>query len=87
MKHLTPEQRRDALGYVMFLERKRCGKVKGRGCADGRKQRDRVDPDDAWSPTVSNEAEFLTAMIDAIENRDVAVVDILGQSCKLIWMI
>jgi hypothetical protein len=45
-KDLTPEQRRDALGYHMFLKRKRCGKVKGRGCADGRKQRDWVDPDD-----------------------------------------
>jgi hypothetical protein len=52
--------------------------VKGRGSADGRKQRDLVDPDDAWSPTVPNEEMLLTAMIDAIENRDVAVVDIPG---------
>ena len=34
-KSLTPEQRREALAYLMFLKRKRCGKIKGRGCADG----------------------------------------------------
>jgi hypothetical protein len=62
----------------MFFKRKLNDKVKGRGCAGGRKPRDLVDPDDAWSPTVSNEAMLLTAMIDAIENRDVAVVDIPG---------
>ena len=32
---LTLEQRKEALAYLMFLKRKRCGKVKGRGCADG----------------------------------------------------
>ena len=37
-KELTPDQRSEALGYLMFLKWKRCGKVKGRGCADGRKQ-------------------------------------------------
>ena len=38
-KCLTPEQRKEALAYLMFLKRKRCGKIKGRGCADGQKQR------------------------------------------------
>jgi hypothetical protein len=50
-KALTSEQRKDALGYLMFLKRKRCGKVKGRGCADGRKQREWIDPDEAWCRT------------------------------------
>ena len=31
---LTSEQRKEALAYLMFLKRKSCGKVKGRGCAD-----------------------------------------------------
>jgi hypothetical protein len=35
---LTPQQKNAALAYLMFLKRKRCGKIKGRGCADGRKQ-------------------------------------------------
>ena len=77
-KDLTPEQRRQALAYLMFLKRKRCGKIKGRGCADGRKQRDYISPEDAASPTVATEAVFLTALIDAIEGREVAVIDIPG---------
>ena len=36
---LTREQKRAALRYLMFLKMKRSGKIKGRGCADGRKQR------------------------------------------------
>ena len=36
---LTREQKKAALKYRMFLKQKRCGKIKGRGCADGRKQR------------------------------------------------
>ena len=35
---LNHKQKRAALKYLMFLKQKRCGKIKGRGCADGRKQ-------------------------------------------------
>ena len=31
---LTKEQRGKALKYLMYLKEKRCGKIKGRGCAD-----------------------------------------------------
>ena len=37
-KPLTTTQKREALGYLMFLKRKRNGKIKARGCADGRPQ-------------------------------------------------
>ena len=77
-RELTPEQCREALGYLMFLKRKRCGRVKGRGCADERKQRAWIDPEDATAPTMSTEAVLLTAVIDAMERREVAVVDIPG---------
>jgi hypothetical protein len=77
-KELTREQKKEALAYLMFLKRKRCGKVKGRGCADGRKQRAYTAKEDASSPTVSTEAVFLTAVIDAMENRVVAVIDVPG---------
>jgi hypothetical protein len=50
---LSDEQKREALAYLMFLKRKRCGKIKGRGCADGRKQRAYIDRADAASPTVA----------------------------------
>ena len=62
----------------MFLKRKRCGKIKGRGCADGRKQRAYIQKEDAASPTVTTESVFLTAVIDALEGWDVAIVDVPG---------
>eukprot|EP00957_Ditylum_brightwellii_P172630 13141695-Ditylum_brightwellii.AAC.1 len=36
---MTQQSKRDALQYLMFLSKKRCGRIKARGCADGRKQR------------------------------------------------
>jgi hypothetical protein len=77
-RELTSEECNQALAYLMFLKRKRCGKVKGRGCADGQKQRPHIDRADAASPTVATEAVFLMAVIDAFEDREVAVVDIPG---------
>ena len=62
----------------MFLKRKRGGKIKERGCADGRKQRAYTAKEDAASPTVATEAVFLTSVIDALENREVAVFDVPG---------
>ena len=35
---LTTAQKKAAMKYLMFLKQKRCGKIKGRGCADRRKQ-------------------------------------------------
>jgi hypothetical protein len=75
---LSHEQKREALAYLMFLKRKRCGKIKGRGCADGRKQRAYIAREDAASPTVATESVFLTMVIDALEGRDVAVLDVPG---------
>jgi hypothetical protein len=63
---------------LMFLKRKRCGKIKGRGCADGQKQRAYTAREDAASPTVATESIFLTMVIDALEGRDVAVLDVPG---------
>jgi hypothetical protein len=62
----------------MFLKRKRCGRIKGRGCADGRPQRAYIPREGATSPTVSTQTLFLTCLIDAHEGRDVATVDIPG---------
>ena len=77
-KRLTHEQRKEALAYLMFLKRKRCGKVKGRGCADGRKQRSYITKEESTAPTVSTEAVFLTAVVDALEGREVAILDVPG---------
>jgi hypothetical protein len=77
-KELTHKERTKALAYLMFLKRKRTGQVKGRGCADGQKQRAYTDKELATAPTVATEAVFLTAVIDCYERRDVAIVDVPG---------
>ena len=74
---LSPTQK-NALGYLMFLKQKRTGQIKGRGWADGRKQRLHTPKDDASSPTVATESVLLSCVIDAKERRDVATVDIPG---------
>uniref|UniRef100_A0A7S2W0X4 Reverse transcriptase Ty1/copia-type domain-containing protein n=1 Tax=Eucampia antarctica TaxID=49252 RepID=A0A7S2W0X4_9STRA len=62
----------------MFLKKKRSGIIKGRGCADGRKQRLYLNKDDVSAPTVATEALLITCLVDALEGRDVATVDIPG---------
>jgi hypothetical protein len=75
---LTHQQKRQALSYLMFLKQKRDGKIKGRGCADGRKQRSIFSKDNVSSPTVDIESVMLSCVIDAFERRSVATVDIPG---------
>ena len=60
---LTLSQRKAALQYLMFLKEKRCGKIKARGCADGRKQRIYKTKDETSSPTMNVEALFITCLI------------------------
>ena len=75
---LTTEQRSRSLAYLMFLKQKRDGSIKGRGCADGRKQREWMNKEDTTSPTVATESLILSCMIDAHEGRDVGTADIPG---------
>jgi hypothetical protein len=75
---LTKEQRARALRYLMYLKEKRDGRIKGRGCADGRPQRVYTDKSEAPSPTASPAGVMLTCVIDAFEERNVATCDIPG---------
>jgi hypothetical protein len=74
----TREQKRASLRHLMFLTKKRCGQIKARGCADGRKQRETTNKEDAAAPTVSIEAVMLSSTIDAFEGRGAAMVDMPG---------
>ena len=75
--NLNCKERKDALKYLMFLKEKRNGVITGRGCADGRKQREYTAKEEATSsPTVAIESVMLSCTIDAKENRDVGIVDI-----------
>ena len=70
----------------MFLKRKRCGKVKARGCADGRPQREyNITKLESSSPTVKTHALFLSCLVDAVEGRKVVVADIPGAFLSADW--
>ena len=62
----------------MFLKQKQDGTIKGRVCADGRKQRLLQDTSAISSPTVSINSLFLTCIIDAKEEHNVATADLPG---------
>ena len=76
--NLTLEQKRKALRAVNLIKIKRCGKVKGRTCANGSVQREYVPREEASSPTLSNEALMAILLINSFEGRDVAVFDVPG---------
>jgi Reverse transcriptase (RNA-dependent DNA polymerase) len=75
---MTEEQKSESLRALSVIKEKRCGKLKGRTVADGSAQREKYAKEDTGSPTVSSDALFLTILIDANENRDVATADISG---------
>ena len=77
-ENLTEKQKHELPTLIMFLKENRYGSIKGCGVADGRKKREKTEPKDAASPTVSTEAVMLTAKINVLEGRAVAVVDIPG---------
>ena len=60
----------------IFVEQKRNGKIKAQKVISGNKQRDYITKEGVSSPTVSAEAGMLTCIIDAQDERYVAVVDI-----------
>jgi len=73
---LTTTERKRAMESLIFLVEKKSGKVKARHCANGSVQRGWMSREDTSSPTVSTEAIFLTSVIEAEEERDVATCDI-----------
>ena len=75
---LTRKQKMDALCAIIFLKQTRCGRIKGRTVADGRKQRKNSIKTDATSPTVTTESVLITAAIEATKGRDVAVINAPG---------
>jgi hypothetical protein len=73
---LTKKQKDQLLESHIIVEEKRDSTIKARKVIGGNKQRDYITKEDVSSPTVTAEAVMLTCVIDAQENRDVAVVDI-----------
>ena len=78
---MTAEEKRKAMEALMFLTEKRPDlegntKVKGRMVYNGKPTREWLSREDSASPTVSTESLFLTAVIEAVEERDVMTADI-----------
>ena len=83
---VTYKIKKIALGYLMFLKRKRSGKMKGRGCADGRPQREYISKEESSSPTVSIHTLFGSCVIDALDNQSVITIDTPGAFLHGIWL-
>ena len=62
----------------MFLKRKRSGKIKGRGCANGWSEQDYTTKEESSSPTVSLYALMGSCVMDTMERRKLITVDIPG---------
>jgi hypothetical protein len=75
---LTREEKSKPLNYLMFLKQKRSGRIKGRGCADGRKQRLCKTKEKTSVPTVATESPFLSCTIVGKEGRTAVTSDIPG---------
>ena len=73
---MTKKQKEQILESHIFVEQKRDGLIKARKVIGGNKQRDYVTKEDVSSPTVTSEAVMLSCVIDAQEDRDIAVGDI-----------
>ena len=75
---LTNSQKFEALNLITIVKEKRCGKIKGRACVDGRKHRRYISKEEASSPTIQMESLMLLLLIDTKEGRDVATADVVG---------
>ena len=79
LANLTEDNKKKALAAVNLIKEKRCGKIKGRSCANGSKQRKYLKEDKMVElPTVSTEANIASLVVDAFEERDVAIYDVQG---------
>ena len=63
---------------INLIKVKRDGKVKGRTCDDGSSQRKYVPREEASSKTISLESIMALLLINAYEERDVAIFDVPG---------
>ena len=82
---LTHEQKKKAANMINLIEEKinrghtkENPVIKGRSVFNGRVQRGLYTKEETASPTVSQDAFFLTSIIDAVEGRDKAITDIKG---------
>eukprot|EP00957_Ditylum_brightwellii_P083714 6362793-Ditylum_brightwellii.AAC.1 len=62
----------------MFLTKKKCGHIKGCRCEDGKKEGTYAPNGITSTFTIATEALMLSCIINAMEGRDAAIVNIPG---------
>jgi hypothetical protein len=75
-KDVDKERQKQIHELHVFVKKKRTGQIKACKVAGGDKQRDFISKENASSPTVAMESVLLTSLVDAQENRGIAIVDI-----------
>ena len=73
---LTPTQRQMSLETHIFVTKKRSGELKARQLAGGNTQRDFISKEEVSSPTALQDSIILSSIINAMEEQEVAIVDI-----------
>jgi hypothetical protein len=73
---LSADGKSKILESHMFIVRKQSGETKARPVGGGNKQHDYLSKEDLSSHTAVTESVLLTSIVNAAENRDVAIVDI-----------
>ena len=76
MSEITADQQSKILQSHMFIVQKQTGETKEKMVTGGNTQRGHVTKEESSSPTVSPKAVLLTLIVDALEGRDVATIDI-----------
>jgi len=76
LSQLTPLEKKKAQATMMLLSKKKDGTVKGRCVYEGSQTQPYFTKEETASPTASTEGIFITATIDAHEERDVMTADI-----------
>ena len=83
---LSEQEKREALEAVNLIKEKRDGNLKGRLCINDAKQRKYIkDEENISSPTALLEGIFGTLIIDAYDERDVAIADVSGAYLHAEW--
>ena len=72
------EKKKSAVPSLMFLTEKWDKTVKARECTDGQKQRGYIPKDSAASPIMNIKIILITAVIEAREECEIAVMDLPG---------
>ena len=85
VRSITHAMMKMSLAYLMFLKRKRCGKIKARGCADGRSQIEYITKLESSSPWVKTHVLFLSCLVDLFERRCVIISDVPGGFLSTDW--